>query len=249
MAQGRLVHGGSDFLGANSSAAVLGPDISAFGVGTETYAATIDESGGILALGTGTNDADNAVLATTAKFAPRDGKMVLKARFKYDALTTVAIWCGWTETLDTTTPVMPSEFSTATMTYNGSGGMMGICYDTNGTTDDFRAVMGDGGAAISDSGNGIRASATLTADRWFEAEVVLNEDGSGEVYFGDSGHARPNNEVQSGRLIKRFTTPGTLLTTTDLFYPCLMVETRTTAASTIEVDYLFWDCGRDWRYD
>ena len=245
MPQGKLVQGGADFQGANSSAAALGPDISAFGVGTETYAATVDETGGILALGTGATDDDNAVLTTTAKFAPRDGKMVLIARFKYDALTTIAVWVGWAEPLDTTTPVMPSEFSGTTMTYN-PGGQIGLSFDTDGDTDDFRAVMGDGSAAISDSGSGIRASATLTADRWFEAEVILNEDGSGECWLGDSGHANSGSENKM-RLIKRFTT-DTLLTTTDLFYPVVMIETRASAASTLEVDYLFWRCGRDWRY-
>src|SRR3990172_126097 len=123
---------GSDFVGANGSAAVLGPDIEAFGVGTETYAATVDESGGILALGTGSTDDDNAVIRS-GPFAPRDGKMILRTRFKYSNAA-------------------------------------------EGPTDAFRAVYGDAGAARSDSSNGIRATATLTADRWFEVEIVLNED-------------------------------------------------------------------------
>ena len=239
------IYFGSDFVGANGSAAVLDSTIQAFGVGTETYGTTVDESGGILALGTGASDADNAVLRS-GPFAPRDGKMVVRARFKYDALTTIATWVGFTETLDTTTPVMPSEFATSTMTYNGTGGMIGFNYDTAGTTDDFRAVMGDGGAAISDSGAGTRVNATLTADRWFEAEIILNEDGSGECWFGDSGHAN-SSSVNKLRLIKRFAA-GTLLTPTDLFFACLMVETRTTAASSIEVDYFFGEAGRDWRF-
>src|SRR3990172_11648567 len=98
---------GSDFVGANGSAAVLGPDIQAFGVGTETYAATVDESGGILALGTGATDDDNAVLRA-GPFAPRDGKIVVRARFKYSNVD-CAVFFGFAETLDTTTPVMPAE--------------------------------------------------------------------------------------------------------------------------------------------
>lgn len=236
---------GSDFVGANSSAAVLGPDIQAYGVGTETYAAVVDESGGILALGTGATDDDNALIRS-GPFSPRDGKMVMHCRFKYDALTTIAVFAGFAETLDTTTPVMPQEFATATMTYN-PGGSVGIGYDTDGTTDDFRAGMGDGSAAISDSGNGTRANATLTADLWFEAQVILNEDGSAEVWFGDSGHSM--SDAAGGnklRLIKHFRT-GTLLTPTDLFFAVLMVETRAAAASTIEIDYFGGEAGRDWR--
>ena len=244
MAQGRLIKWGSDFVGANGSAAVLGPDIQAFGVGTETYAATVDESGGILALGTGATDNDNAVLRA-GPFAPRDGKIVLNARFKYSNVD-CAVFVGFTETLDTTTPVMPAEFDTATMTYNGTGGILGFNYDADGTTDDFRAVMGDGGAAISDSAQGTRASATLTADRWFEVTVILNEDGTGECWLGDSGHANAGS-INRLRLIKRFST-GTLLTTTDLFFACLMIEDRTAAARTLEVDYLEGTAGRDWRF-
>src|SRR3989304_155942 len=150
--QGRgKIRFGHDFTGGNGTAAALdAAGIQAFGVGPETYGSTVDESGGILALGTGASDNDNAVLRA-GPFAPRDGKMVVRGRFKHDALTTIATWVGFTETLDATTPVMPSEFATSTMTYNGTGGMIGFHYDTAGTTDDFRAVMGDGGAAISDS--------------------------------------------------------------------------------------------------
>lgn len=243
LGRGRI-HWGADFVGANSSAAVLAPNIQAFGVGTETYAATVDESGGILALGTGSTDDDNAVLRA-GPFAPRDGKMIVRARFKYSNVD-CAVFVGFAETLDITTPVMPAEFATTTMTYN-AGGMVGFNYDVDGTTDDFRAVMGDGSAAISDSSAGIRATATLTADRWFEVEVILNEDGTAECWLGDSSSVNSINENRL-RLIKRFST-GTLLTNTDLFFACLMIEARSAAARTLEVDFLEGVAGRDWRYN
>lgn len=246
MAQGMgRIRAGSDFVGTNGSAAALTPDIQAFGVGTETYAATVDEAGGILALGSGSTDDDNAVLRM-GPFAPRDGKLVCRARFKYSNVD-CAVFVGFTETLDTTTPVMPAEFATTTMTYRGTGGMIGFNYDVDGTTDDFRAVMGDGGAAISDSGSGTRANATLTADRWFEAEVVINEDGSGECWLSHVGNLNSSGEPKLS-LVKRFST-GTLLTPTDLFFACLMIEARSANARTLEVDYFFVDAGRDWRPD
>lgn len=239
------IYFGSDFVGANGSAAVLDSSVQAFGVGTETYAATVDEAGGILALGSGATDNDNAVLRS-GPFAPRDGKIAMRARFKYSNVD-CAVFVGFTETLDTTTPVMPAEFATATMTHNGTGGLVGFNYDVDGTTDDFRAVMGDGGAAISDSASGTRANATLTADRWFEVEVVLNEDGSAECWLGDSGHAN-SDSMNKLRLIKHFKT-GTLLTSTDLFFAVLMIEARSAAARTLEVDYFKGEAGRDWRYN
>ena len=106
--------------------------------------------------------------------------------------------------------------------------------------------MGDGGAAISDSSNGIRASATLTADRWFVAEVILNEDGSGECWFGHSGNVNSLNMPKLS-LVKRFST-GTLLTNTDVFHAICMHENRTSAARVLEVDYFAGEAGRDWRF-
>ena len=245
MPQGRLIHFGSDFVGgAYGTAAALPGDVYGFGVGTEVYnTPTVDETGGILSIATGGSDDDNFVLRSGV-FAPRDGKMVVRSRFKYSNVD-CAIFVGFAETLDTTTPVMPAEYATATMSYN-PGGLIGLQYDADGTTDDFRAVMGDGSAAISDSGNGHRANATLTADRWFEADVILNEDGSGECWLGDSGHAFSDNTLKL-RLIKRFTT-GTLLTTTDLFFAVLMIENRSGATRTLEIDYFEGTAGRDWRY-
>jgi len=209
-----------------------------------SFASTVDESGGILAITTDTGDNDNAVLLA-GKFSPRDGQIWLEARFKYATATTASVFVGFAETMALDTPVMPAEFATATMTYN-PGGMIGFNYDADGTTDDFRAVMGDGSAAISDSGNGTRANATVTADRWFEARVILNPDGSGECWLGDSGHAN-SSSMNNLRMIKRFTT-GTLLTPTDLFYAVLMVENRSGAANVLEVDYFFGEAGRDWRF-
>lgn len=232
----------NDFVGTNGSAAVI-DTFSVFGVGTEVYAATVDESGGIFSLTTGGSDNDNGVITTGAKFSPNDGEMFIEARYKYSNVD-CAVFVGFTETLDTTTPVMPAEFATATMTYNGTGGMVGIQYDVDGTTDDFRAVMGDGGAATAGSGNGTRANATLTADRWFISRVELHQDGSADIYHADTGHV-DSNSVPTLRLIKHFASGG--LTTTDLFFPCVMIETRSGNARALEVDYVLVEAGRDWR--
>jgi len=247
--QGRgIIRFGHDFTGGNGTAAALDASgIQAFGVGTEVYGNTVDESGGILAFATGASDNDNAVLRA-GPFAPRDGKMVVNARFKYSNVDT-SVFVGFSETLDPTTPVMPIEFATGTtLTFNGTGGMVGLLYDVDATTDDFRALMGDAAGGISDTGAlGIRANATLTADRWFEATVILNEDGSAECWLGDSGHA-DSNSMNKMRLIKRFSS-GTLLTPTDLFFACLIIENRSGNTRTLEIDYFEGQGGRDWRYD
>ena len=208
------------------------------------YASTIDETGGILAITTDTAQNDNAFLVAGV-FSPRDGKIVLRTRFKYSNVD-CAIFVGFSETLAIGTPVMPAEFDTVTMTYNGEGGIVGFNYSVSGTTDDFRACMGDAGAAISDSSNGIRASATVTADRWIQTEVILNEDGSAECWLADCSQANALL-MPKLRLVKRFDT-GTLLTPTDVFHACLGIENRSANARTLEVDYFAGSGGRDWRY-
>lgn len=248
---------GSDFTGGYASVAwgatqlvsgdTWGNGLGFTSVNEGSFASVADESGGVITITTDTGDNDNACFFA-GKFAPRDGKMTLEARLKVAANDSVGVFVGFTETLALDTPVMPAEFATATMTYNGTGGILGLVYDADGTTDDWRACMGDGGAAISDSSNGIRANATIANDQWYICRVVLNEDGSGECWLGDPGHADTNNMEQM-RLIKSFTA-GTLLTKTDLFYACVLVENHNGGgAEVLEVDYIFGEAGRDWRYN
>jgi hypothetical protein len=243
---------GSDFTGiydsivwgAGSLVATLDGSVGFTSVNEGSFASTVDETGGVLAITTDTGDNDNAALIA-GKFSPRDGKMVVRGRWKLNNVTTLSsVYFGFAETMALDTPVMPAEFATATMTYN-PGGMIGFNFDIDGTTDDYRAVMGDGSAAISDSSNGIRATATLTADSWVEGEVILNEDGSGECWLGQVG-TNDSNAMSKLKLVKRFFT-GTLLTPTDTFFAVLMAENRTAGAFVFEVDYFEGEAGRDWR--
>ena len=200
---------------------------------------TVDEPGGIVAFTTDTADNDNvAVLA--APFVTSNGPLMMEARFKYSNVD-CAVFCGFTETLDKTTPVMPAEFATATMTYNGTGAMAGFNYDVDGTTDDFRAVFGDAGAVLAlGDANGTRANATLTADRWFIVRVEVDPNGAARCYFGDQ---TSNAQV---KLIKSISSG---IPTDVLLYPVLMLENRSGNARVLEVDYFRARGYRDWAAD
>jgi hypothetical protein len=247
LSNGRIKFG-SDFLtvsndmvwGTGTLAATFGGGISFTSVNEGSFANTVDEPGGILAITTDTGDNDNAAIFA-GPFKAADGGMTLEARFKYSNVDT-SVYVGFCETLALDTPVMPAEFATATMTYNGTGGMVGLQYDVDGTTDDWRAVMGDGGAAVASSGNGTRANATVTADRWVEAKVTVFPDGSAECWLGDVGHADANG-VPILRLIKKFSAG---LTPTDQLYAVLMSENRSGNARVLEVDLFEGEAGRDW---
>ena len=250
------IYFGSDFTGifdghgpGDSGVIAAGGENLEYGVGLiavneGSYASLSDESGGVIAITTDTGDNDNSALVA-GKFAPRDGKMIVRSRFKVLAVDSVGIFMGFAETLSIAAPVMPAGFANTAMTYQ-AGGMVGLQFDSDGTTDDWRAVMGDGSAAISDSVQGIRATATVINDSFFETEVILHEDGSGECWLGHSG-----NQNSSGfnklRRVKHFTA-GTLLTNTDTFYAVLMFENHNGGgAEVLEVDYFYGDAGRDLR--
>lgn len=198
---------------------------------------TVDEPGGILAITTDTGDDDNAVLMAGA-FRPADGDVVTEWRFKFSSLD-CAIFVGFAETLSLATPVMPAEFATATMTYNGTGGMTGLQYDVDGTTDDFRAVAGDVGAATAGAGNGTRANATLTVDEWYVARVRVDKNGKS---YCSLGHA--DADTQGG--VKRIAEFTAAVTPGDKFYAVLMIENRSANARVLEVDYGYASATRDW---
>lgn len=206
-------------------------DLMLTSVNEGSFENTVDEVGGVLAVTTDTGDDDNFALYT-GPFRPADGTMSIEARVKSNSATLGAFFIGFTETLDKATPVMPAEFATTTMTYNGTGGMLGLQWDSDGTTDDWRAVMGDGGAAKADSSNGIRANDTMAADKYDIVRVILQANGGGECYLNE-------------KLVKRFST-GTLLTDTDLFFPVVMYENRSAAARVVEIDYIDIEGGRRW---
>ena len=231
-----------DFLGVDTDAtwAAGGFDIgnvSVTSVNEGSVETTTDEPGGVIAITTDTADNDNVAMYT-APLKPADGGAVMEARIKVDNVSTLSsLFVGFTETLAKDTPVMPAEFATATMTYNGTGGMVGLQFDIDGTTDDWRAVCGDGGAATAGSGNGTRATPivgegyAVTADRWDIVRVELDTNATARVYL-------------NGKLIKTFTSG---LTATDLFFPVVFAENRTAAAIVLEVDYFYACGGRDWN--
>lgn len=190
-----------------------------------------DESGGVLQFLTDTGDNDNVCLLA-GLFDPSEGGCVMEARFKVaDDVANTALFAGFSETLSLATPVMPAEFATATMTYNGSGGLVGMQWDSDATTNDWRACAGDGGAASGGAGNGTRANDAAVADDYDLVRVEID---------GGSGDARC---YLNGTLVDTF---EACVTTTDLFYAVLMCENRTGAALELEVDYVYAEGGRDW---
>ena len=196
---------------------------------------TVDEANGIVAITTDVGDDDSACLKASVFTPSVNGPIVCEWRFKFSNVD-CAIFAGFTETLSLTAPVMPAEFATATMTYNGTGQMIGAQMDVDGTTDDFRAVFGDAGAVLSGAdANGTRANETLTADEWYIVRVELDSSGRGDVWVGHK-----NRQLD---LIKSVTGNPT----TNPMHAILMIENRSGNARVLEVDYGYAKGYRDWE--
>ena len=208
---------------------------------------TVDEPGGIVAFTTDTGDNDSACLFG-GRFQPSNGGMDTEWRAKFNSATLLAVEAGFTETLALGTPVVPAEFATATMSYNGSGGMIGAVHDPDATTNDFRAFAGDGGAGQGGSSTtGARANETITADEWYVIRTEVGPDGNGTVYVGHDSDQLEKIAVSSAVQGNSFT--GSVITNTDQFYAFLIGENRSAAARVLEVDYGYARGWRDWAND
>lgn len=204
-----------------------------------TIQKVVDEPGGVIQFLTAATDDDNVTLLS-GPYRPTDGGVILEAYFKVaDDMANTALFIGFSETMVLATPVMPAEFATLTMTYNGTGGMVGFSYDSDATTNDFRALAGDGGAAASNAdANGTRANQTITADEYYRVRVEIGPDGTGRCWMSHDGLGKDGMF-----LVKEI---AIAINPDDLFYAVAMCEVRTGAALEFEVDLVFAEGARDW---
>jgi len=242
------VRGGSHFIAPDNDLTWGTGTFHADGVGVVSVNEgsvewTIDEPGGVIAFTTDTGDDDNVALFM-GTFQPSVGGCWMEARFKFNSATLGGVFAGFTETLALGTPVMPAEFATATMSYNGSGGMAGVSFDTDATTNDLRALAADAGAAAGSTvagdtvTNGIRANQTIAADEWYIVRVELGAGGHPRIYVG--------HDNRGMELIAEYTSTAPI-TNTDQFYAVLMFENRSAAARVFEVDYFYAEGSVDWE--
>jgi hypothetical protein len=192
-----------------------------------------DESGGVLQFLTDTGDNDNVAL-TSGPYDPSKGPLVVEARIKVSGnVTRSAMWVGLTETMAVGDSVFPITTSGTTLTYTGSGGMVGLLWDPDRTTNAWLAVAGDGGSASNTAvfpTDGTAATNVAVTDEFDVIRVELYPSGFAKIFHDEE-------LVDSGQ---------TSLTTTDLFYAVVMCENRTAANEEFEVDYVYCSAVRDW---
>ena len=204
-----------------------------------TIQKVLDEPGGVIQFLTDTADNDNVALIS-GPYRPADGGVVMEAYFKVaDDMLNTALFLGFSETLDGSTPVMPAEFATESMTYNGSGGMVGFNYDSDASDNDFRALAGDGGGVSSNAdANGTRANQGIASDEYYRVRVELDPDGTARMWMSHDGEGKDGMFLV--KEIVKAVTPG------DVFFAVVMCENRTGAALEFEVDLVYAEGHRDW---
>lgn len=225
---------------------------------------TVDESGGVLAI-SGAGGAADGLVITTSPFTPAgNGTAVVEARFKNSSATDFRFFCGFQETVSLSETVNPYTLSGTTLTANAAGEVVGFYYDSQATTDDFRFMAGANSSASTGArvrcgwkvaglnsnattlgSLGIRAGATLTADRWMICRVELDPDGTARGYLGEVAAAGGN--AHAPFLVA--TLEAGELSTTAVYFPVLQMLAQSTGDPTGEVDYFGVTYNRDWRDD
>ena len=232
--------------------------------GDTDVVSTVDESGGVFAF-TGAGGAGDGVAIITSPFVPtRGGTAVIEVRFKNSSATDFRFFCGFQETVSLTETVNPYTLSGSTLTANAAGEVAGFYYDSQATTDDFRFMAGANSSASTSARAkagpkvaglnsnpttlgtlGIRAGATLTADRWMIARVEMDPDGTARGYFGEVSMA--GSQVHGPTLIATLETGE--LSTTAVYYPIVQLLAQSTGDPTPEIDYFGHTVNRDWNDD
>lgn len=204
------------------------------GVGTEVVAYTVDESGGVLSLTTGAVDNDNAFWKG-APGVPSNGGLFIEAKIKLADITEGAYNVGFSETLDDTTPVMPFEFATATLTSNAVDGAA-FLFDIDGTTDVWRVAAVDTNVDTLDSAiskNRTEATATNGVAPVNDTYEVLRVE------------IEANGTAQFWRNGIRVARQRTAVTPTAVLFPYVGVEARATSeAPVLEIAYIEYGFNR-----
>lgn len=198
-----------------------------------SFAINTSGDGGVLKIVTDTADHDNCFLYV-GPFRPQGGGCEMETRIRPIDILTCGMYAGFAEILDATTPVFPVSISGTTAVYTDvTGGTIGVMHDSDATTADWRAVVGDQGAVHADADtNGTRAYEAPVNAQWDVIRCEIGVSGRSNIYL-------------NGRLIK---TVAEAVTPTNRMYAVVGIETRISddSGKAFEIDYFDAYGNRDW---
>jgi|GEM_PF-6028122 len=225
-----------DFLGGigevtwGAGVGVLG-DLHYTSVNEGTFAITIDEPGGVIAVTTDTADNDNW-FGFAGMFRPSDGPVWVETRIKVGnvATTQTAVNVGFYDILAKDTPVMMFEYATATMTITGSGADGAVLmFDTDGTAITWRAASVKAAVATG-TANGFNTGKAPVDDRWDVVRVELEPTGLARY-------------ILNGEVVQETANAVTAATN---YYAIVGIENRAAGGEVLEIDYIKAGGSRDW---
>jgi hypothetical protein len=228
--------------------------------GDVTVNSTVDESGGVIAFSGAGGAADGVALLSSPMRPDRNGTIVVGGRCKNASAADFRFFGGWISTADRDETVMPFTLSTTTLTANNAGEAVGFYFDAAATTDDLRFTASSAGTAdtaarvrVGDKVKGltgqstttlgllgVRAGATVTADKYFVWKVEMDPDGTVRGYVGDETMA-----YDKGLTLVATLEAGTM-TTTSLYLPAFFMAATSTGDPLAEVDYYYAKGNRYW---
>ena len=214
---------------------------------------TVDEPNGVAQFSGAGGAGDGIVISTSPLRPDRNGTIVTGGRAKMASITDGRFFAGFMSTMDRDESLIPFTLSGTTLTANNSGEAVGFYVDFGATTDDMRFMSSTAGAADTTAAVinhvngttttlgslGVRANATLAADKYFVWRVEMDNDGTVRGYFGDESML-----VKGPKLIA--TLKAGTMTTTALYFPACAITSTSTGDPLFEVDYFHASGARYW---
>ncbi len=193
-------------------------------IGTSATIAVNAQNNGAIVLTTHTDDNDTAQVRTMLNFNPSFGQCIMEARVtQVTDAEGRGFFIGFTD--DATTEEAPMSITGTTLTTTASNAV-GFYFDTDLTTDTVRfgGVKTDTDSTQVDTSVAIAAAATWTTFR-----VTIDPDGNAVGSINGKEVGRVANAVTAN---------------TDLC-GCVMVKNSDAAATSMYLDYLFVEGGRE----
>ena len=193
-----------------------------------TAAILAGKAGGQVELVTGASSGNRSHLWSGLNHLPSEGSVVVTfICSNRTAITTRAIFIGLT---DVGTQEQPIEISGVTVTSNATNAV-GFVYDTDATTDIWylQGVAADVDTPLLAATWNGDSTLVPVAETQDEFTIIVSTDGDAIFYINGEQVGIATNAVG----------------TTALLTPIVSLETRTTAAQTLWVDYGFCESGRD----
>ena len=202
----------------------------------DSGAARLDSDGlsGVIQLTTTDEDIHCAGLQTATMFdvglmAP----IVMETRFRMAAITDGEVFIGFSD-VNTDLAIIEGAIchgATTTITLTASD-LVGFLYSSDLTDDDDWHMVYNGGTTTGETtSTNIDADDDAVAGEWQILRLEIDPNGTARWYIDG---------------VLKQTVAGAVSTTTDLCFNCL-VESKTTAVKTGDVDYIMISANRDWN--